>query len=182
MADQHFASLLSAVAFAARKHSAQRRKDPQATPYINHPITVTELLARVGGVEDLALLQAALLHDTIEDTTTTPEELDALFGHEVRQLVQEVTDDKSLPKAERKRLQIVHAPDLSSRAKLLKLADKIANLMDLTPTVPASWPPQRKREYLDWAEQVAKSLRGINPALEELFDSTLAEKRALFSS
>ena len=110
-------ALLSVLAFAARKHSGQRRKDPAGTPYINHPIAVAELLARVGRVSDLAALQAAILHDTLEDTETTVQELEAHFGLEVRALVQEMTDDKSLPKEERKRLQVEHAPHLSLRAR-----------------------------------------------------------------
>jgi|ERR1041384_4223093 guanosine-3',5'-bis(diphosphate) 3'-pyrophosphohydrolase len=175
------AALLSAVEFAARKHKGQRRKDPESTPYINHPITVTEILTRIAGVEDLPTLQAALLHDTIEDTKTTTGELDSLFGQEVRNLVMEVTDDKSLPNAERKRLQIAHAPHLSPRAKLIKLADKIANITDITATAPVPWSPQRKREYLDWAEQVVNQFRGTNAALETLFDTTVAEKRALLT-
>ena len=180
MTSSGIAALLSAVEFAARRHSGQRRKDPEATPYINHPIIVAELLTRIAGVEDLPSLQAALLHDTIEDTNTTAEELDSLFGQEVRQLVMEVTDDKSLPNAERKRLQIAHAPHLSARAKLIKLADKLANITDITATAPAPWSAQRKREYVNWAEQVVNQLRGANAALEALFDKTVAEKRDLF--
>jgi len=170
------------VRFAAGKHQQQRRKDVEATPYINHPIAVAELLARVGGITDLPTLQAALLHDTIEDTSTTPEELDAAFGHEVRRIVQEVTDDKSLPKVERKRLQIEHASHASRHAKNIKLADKISNLTELTTNAPIDWSVERKREYVDWAEKVIAGIRGTNAALEELFDQTLAEKRRFFSS
>jgi guanosine-3',5'-bis(diphosphate) 3'-pyrophosphohydrolase len=176
-------SLLAAADFAARKHSRQRRKDLEATPYINHPIAVAELLVRVGGITDLATLQAALLHDTIEDTDTTPKELDAAFGEDVRRIVGEVTDDKSLPKAERKRLQIEHASHLSRKARLVKLADKISNLTDLTATAPANWPVEQKKEYLDWAEKVVAPFRGTtNAALEQLFDQTVAEKRRLLGS
>ncbi len=182
MTTSGIAALLSALEFAARKHSGQRRKDPEATPYINHPIIVAELLTRVACVEDLATLQAALLHDTIEDTKTTTEELDSLFGREIRQLVLEVTDDKSLPQPERKRLQIAHASHLSPRGRLIKLADKIANITDITATAPVLWSTQRKSEYLDWAEQVVNQLRGANAALETLFDKTAAEKRALLAS
>ena len=92
------ALLLAALRFAAHKHSRQRRKDSEATPYINHPIEVAEVLSRVGGITDLPTLQAAILHDTIADTETSPQELEDHFGQEVRLLVQEVTDDKSLPK------------------------------------------------------------------------------------
>lgn len=176
------AQLLAAADFAARKHRTQRRKDAEATPYINHPLAVAELLARVADVTDLLTLQAALLHDTLEDTETTPEELELQFGPEVRHLVMEVSDDKTLPKAERKRLQIVHAPELSKPARFIKLADKIANLNDISPACPAAWTADRKREYLDWAEAVVNQIRGTNHALETLFDSTLSVKRALFSS
>jgi (p)ppGpp synthase/HD superfamily hydrolase len=171
------AALLIALRFAARKHSRQRRKDSEATPYINHPIAVAEVLARGGGVADLATLQAAILHDTIEDTQTTPQELGEQFGQEVRLLVQEVTDDKGLPKQERKRLQIEHAPHLSAGAKQIKIADKICNVADITPTQPVDWPLQRKRDYLDWAERVVAGCRGCNPQLEQHFDAVLKEKR-----
>ena len=176
------AALLAALRFAAQKHSRQRRKDAEATPYINHPIAVAEVLARVGGVADLAILQAAMLHDTIEDTPTTPEELDEQFGQEVRLLVQEVTDDKSLPKQERKRLQIEHAPHLSAAARQIKIADKICNLADMTLVQPVDWPLQRKREYLDWSEKVVAGCRGCSPPLEQLFDAVLKEKRQLLAT
>jgi len=170
-------ALLGAMRFAAQKHSRQRRKDSEATPYINHPIAVAEILARIGKVTDLQTLQAAVLHDTIEDTQTTPQELDNDFGQEVRVLVQELTDEKSLPKQERKRLQIEHASHLSTRAKQIKIADKICNLSDITVTQPADWPLQRKRDYLDWAERVVFGCRGWNPHLEDHFDRLLREKR-----
>jgi guanosine-3',5'-bis(diphosphate) 3'-pyrophosphohydrolase len=169
--------LLAAMTFAAEKHRRQRRKDSDATPYINHPIAVAELLARVGQVHDLAALQAAILHDTVEDTDTRPEELETHFGPTVRELVAEVTDDKRLPKAERKRLQIEHAPHLSGLAKQIKLADKICNISEMSPTQPDGWPLSRKREYLDWAEKVVAGLRGSNAPLGELFDAVLKERR-----
>jgi guanosine-3',5'-bis(diphosphate) 3'-pyrophosphohydrolase len=174
--------LFNALRFAAHKHSRQRRKDSDATPYINHPIAVAEVLARVGGVTDLVTLQAAILHDTLEDTQTTPQELDEQFGEEVRSLVQELTDDKSLPKQERKRLQIEHAPHLSTAAKSIKLADKICNLTDLTPTQPVDWPVQRKRDYLEWAERVVAGCRGCSPQLEQHFDAILNEKKQAFET
>ena len=169
--------LLAALRFAAEKHRWQRRKDADATPYINHPIAVAELLARVGGVPDLAILQAAVLHDTIEDTQTTSQELDEQFGQEVRRLVQEVTDDKSLPKAVRKQLQIDSAPHLSLAAKQIKLADKVCNVADFTPAQPVNWPLERKLIYLDWAEKVVAGCRGCNPPLEQLFDAVVRDRR-----
>ncbi|MGZ5173577.1 MAG: HD domain-containing protein, partial [Burkholderiales bacterium] len=173
------AAILKALHFAADKHRDQRRKDIEASPYINHPIEVAELVARVGGVDDPVTLQGAILHDTIEDTKTTPEELEAAFGPEVRRLVEEVTDDTSLPKAERKRLQIEQAPHISDRARIVKLADKIANVRSVTQTPPAKWPLSRRQEYLDWTEQVVARLRGINPSLENLYDEALAEGRRI---
>jgi guanosine-3',5'-bis(diphosphate) 3'-pyrophosphohydrolase len=171
------ALILKALHFSANKHRDQRRKDFDASPYINHPIEVAELLSSVGEVRDLITLQGAILHDTIEDTQTTGEELEALFGKDVRHLVEEVTDDKRLPKQERKKLQIEHAPNLSLRAKQVKLADKIANVKSVTETPPVDWSLQRRLEYLDWTEQVVAGLRGCCPALECLYDKILADGR-----
>ena len=171
--------LLTALHFAADKHRDQRRKDEEASPYINHPIEVAELLARVGGVKDLVTLQGAILHDTIEDTNTTAEELEAAFGKEVRQVVEEVTDDQAVDKADRERLQIEHAPHLSERAKHVKLADKIANVRSVTETPPAKWPLSRRKEYLDWTEQVIAGVRGCNEPLEKFYDGLLARGRAV---
>ena len=125
--------LITALAFAADKHKNQRRKDAEASPYINHPIALANLLLNEAGVEDQRVLIAAVLHDTIEDTDTTEQELVKHFGKDVADIVLEVTDDKALPKAERKRLQIEHAAHISRRAKLVKLADKICNLRDIAP-------------------------------------------------
>jgi (p)ppGpp synthase/HD superfamily hydrolase len=169
--------LLAALKFAAHKHSRQRRKDLEATPYINHPIEVAEVLSRIGGVTELPTLQAAILHDTIEDTETTPQEIEDYFGQKVLLLVLEVTDDKSLPKQERKRLQVEHAQNLSTPAKLIKIGDKICNVTGITPTQPAEWPLQRKLEYLDWAEKVVLGCRGSNPDLEQHFQAVLTKSR-----
>jgi (p)ppGpp synthase/HD superfamily hydrolase len=174
------AFLLKAIEFASRKHSTQRRKNKEASPYINHPIAVAHLLADTGGITDLVTLMAAVLHDTIEDTETTPAELDEQFGEMVRKVVEEMTDDKSLAKAERKRLQIEHAPRLSRRAKAIKLADKIANLQDVVDNPPANWPLARRIEYLDWTEKVVAGVRGTNVALEKLYDQLLEMGRVKF--
>lgn len=175
-------NLLAAADFAARKHKDQRRNDADTTPYINHPIAVAAMLSRVSDVSDLATLCAALLHDTVEDTATTPDELERMFGAEIRHLVMEVTDDKSLPQAERKRLQIESAPQLSHRARLIRIADKICNLSDLSGLNPTRWTLERKLAYLDWAENVVAGIRGTHLGLEQLFDATVAEKRRLFES
>ena len=158
------------LAFAAEKHRHQRRKDRDASPYINHPIALAAVLADEAGIEDNRVLMAALLHDTLEDTDATEQELVRLFGREVADIVLEVTDDKSLPKAERKRLQVEHAPHVSRRAKLVKLADKICNLRDLAVRPPADWLVERKQAYFDWAKAVVDGLRGVHPGLEHLFD------------
>lgn len=171
------ATLLRTLHFAADKHRDHRRKDASSSPYINHPIAVAELLARQGGVSDLATIQAALLHDTVEDTETSLEELEAAFGAEVSNLVGEVTDDKGLAKARRKELQIEHAPHISARAKLVKLGDKICNAQDMASKPPEGWTLERRREYLDWTEQVVEGLRGTNPDLERLYDKILAHGR-----
>lgn len=164
------ALVLRAAAFAAAKHRDQRRKDAEASPYINHPLALAAILAHEGGIDDAATLAAALLHDTLEDTDTRYEELVAAFGAEVASVVREVSDDKSLSKAERKRLQAEHAAHLSTRAKRVKLADKIANLRDVASAPPAGWPLERRREYFDWAKGVIDALRGVDPGLERVFD------------
>jgi guanosine-3',5'-bis(diphosphate) 3'-pyrophosphohydrolase len=176
------AILLAAIEFASRKHSMQRRKNEEESPYINHPIAVAHLLADTGGITDPITLMAAVLHDTIEDTETTPSELDERFGKRVRKLVEEMTDDKSLDKVERKRLQIEHSPHLSHRAKEIKLADKIANVRDVTDSPPADWSLARRIEYLDWTEKVVARCRGTNPALEKLYDEVLKKGRAKLAS
>ena len=171
------ALLLKAASFSADRHRGQLRKGVDASPYINHPLEVASILANVGRISDVTTFVAALLHDTIEDTSASPEELDTEFGPEVRQLVEEVSDDKSLPKAERKRLQIDHTPSLSVAAKQIKLGDKICNVRDVAENPPTDWPLQRRREYLDWAAEVVAGCRGANGALERYFDQVLLEGR-----
>jgi guanosine-3',5'-bis(diphosphate) 3'-pyrophosphohydrolase len=162
--------ILKALNFAAEKHRNQRRKDQEASPYINHPIALAHVLWNEAEVIDVSVIVAALLHDTVEDTETTPEELEHLFGQEVRLLVAEVTDDKSLPKEVRKQLQIDHASSLSQQARLIKLADKICNLRDMVASPPANWSGDRKRDYFEWAKQVIDQIRGSHSTLEALFD------------
>jgi guanosine-3',5'-bis(diphosphate) 3'-pyrophosphohydrolase len=168
--------ILRAVSFAALKHRNQRRKDADATPYINHPIGLATVLKEEGGVSDAVVLAAAILHDTIEDTETTADELRAAFGEEVTAIVLEVTDNKSLPKAERKRLQIEHAAVASHSAKLIKLADKICNLRDISASPPADWTDDRKWEYFDWAKCVIDGCRGVNAGLEMAFDKAMVSR------
>jgi len=172
-------SFIQAVAFAADKHRKQRRKDAEASPYINHPIDLANVLANEGGVQDVTVLCAAVLHDTIEDTETTADELRALFGDQVASVVLEVTDDKSLGKAQRKQLQIEHAAHSSPQAKLVKLADKICNLRDLLASPPADWSAERKQDYFDWATNVVAGLRGAHPGLEAVFDGLYEQRLGL---
>jgi len=164
------AIVMRAAQFAAEKHRHQRRKDAHASPYINHPIALAHLLANEGGIDDPEVLCAALLHDTIEDTETTAEELHAEFGAAITAIVLEVTDDTTLPKEERKRLQIVHTPHASHKAKLVKLADKICNLRDIISSPPAKWPLERKQEYFDWTVKVVAGARDAHPRLAAIFD------------
>jgi guanosine-3',5'-bis(diphosphate) 3'-pyrophosphohydrolase len=173
------AHLLKAIAFAAEKHSGQRRKDVEASPYINHPIAVATVLATEGEVSDEVIFLAAALHDTVEDTKTTFEELEEHFGLEVTNLVRELTDDKSLEKMERKRLQIEHAPQSSGRAKQLKIADKICNIRDISVCPPASWSLERRSEYLNWSEKVVAGCRHVNSRLDQAFDQAIARAREL---
>jgi guanosine-3',5'-bis(diphosphate) 3'-pyrophosphohydrolase len=170
------AAFIAATAFAAHKHRDQRRKDAKASPYINHPIALANVLANEAKVQDVIALMAALLHDTIEDTDTTAEELRAHFGAAVAEIVVQVTDDKNLKKSERKRQQVVHAAGIREQAKLVKLADKICNLRDINASPPPDWTLQRKREYFDWAKEVVDQMRGVHPKLEALFDAQYARR------
>jgi guanosine-3',5'-bis(diphosphate) 3'-pyrophosphohydrolase len=170
------ALLLKALSFAAHKHRDQRRKDAGASPYINHPIALADVLVNEGGETDIEVLCAALLHDTVEDTATTHEELVDAFGSRIARIVAEVTDDKALAKAERKRMQVEHAASISREAKLVKLADKICNLRDVLEHPPASWDLARRREYFDWAKNVVDRLRGVHPRLEAAFDAAYARR------
>lgn len=173
--DKDVTLLLESLQFAAQKHARQRRKNLSAFPYINHPIHVTQLLWQIGQVRDIAVLVGALLHDTLEDTNTTTQEIQALFGDAVLSLVQEVSDDKRLPKERRKQLQIEHAPFASDRAKQIKLADKISNVYDLIHEPPEDWSLERRQAYLDWSIRVVNGLRGINPLLESYYDKIYAQ-------
>ncbi len=167
---------VKAIAFAADKHRNQRRKDKDASPYINHPIALADVLANEAGIDDQNVLIAAILHDTIEDTETTQQELSRLFGDKITAIVLEVTDNKDLPKAERKRLQIEHAPHASRGAKLIKLADKICNIRDMAASPPADWSLERRQEYFDWAQAVVDGLRGSHQTLEHLFDKAFKNR------
>jgi (p)ppGpp synthase/HD superfamily hydrolase len=174
--------LLKALTFAAQKHSRQRRKDRDASPYVNHLIAVAYVLAADGGATNEDLLLAAFLHDTIEDTPTSLDELREEFGGAVADLVAEVTDDRALAKSERKRRQVLHAPALSEAAKQLKIADKICNVRDMVDSPPALWTRRRRREYLDWSEQVVAGCRGVNPRLDDAFDAALTRGRRALGS
>lgn len=168
--------IIKALAFAARKHRDQRRKDAEASPYINHPIALADVLANEGGITDVTVLCAAILHDTVEDTQTTAEELKAVFGQRIAATVLDVTDDKSLDKETRKQRQVDHAPHISREAQLVKLADKICNLRDILAAPPAGWSDERKLEYFDWAGRVVDGVRGVDARLEGVFDEVYARR------
>ena len=167
------------MSFAAAKHRDQRRKGNYQAPYINHPIEVAKLVATIGGCDDIAVLQAAILHDTIEDTDATPEEIEREFGADVRGLVLEMTDDMSLPSNQRKLAQIDRAATLSHRAKLIKIADKIANVGDIARHPPPEWTVERRRNYFNWTKQVIDRVRGTSAALEACYDEVLRQAREI---
>lgn len=162
--------VLKASHFAAQKHKDQRRKGGDAAPYINHPIDLANLLWNTAQVNDTVVITAALLHDTVEDTDTTFDEIEREFGTDVKSVVAEVTDDKSLPRELRKQQQIEHASHLSDRARLVKLADKISNLKDILREPPPQWSMQRRLDYFNWAKAVVDEIRGSHPGLEKVFD------------
>lgn len=168
--------ILKALEFAAQKHRDQRRKDKDASPYINHPIQLANVLWHEGRVGDPAVIAAALLHDTVEDTETSWQELRGEFGDEIANIVLEVTDVHWLRKIVRKRLQVAKARHASKQARLVKLADKICNLRDIAARPPTGWSLQRRQEYFEWAKEVVDKLRGTHSGLERKFDDAYALK------
>ncbi len=177
------AQILRATLFAARAHAGQVRKGAAAEPYVNHVIEVAAILAEHGAPEEAILAGlAGLLHDTVEDTETTDADLVAVFGPVIAGLVAEATDDKGTPKEIRKALQISEAPKHSEAAKQLKLADKIANLRSIADSPPANWNHARRIEYVGWAGRVATGLKGVNPGLDALFDTTYRAALARLAS
>lgn len=176
------ADFLRSLSFAADKHRHQRRKGRSQIPYINHPIAVANILLNEAKITDEVVLIAALLHDTVEDTDATFAEIEQHFGQTVRDVVAEVTDDKSLPKAVRKQQQIDHAAGLSDRAKLVKLADKTSNLRDVALSPPEGWSAARLDEYLEWGKAVIDQIRGTHPQLERLFDQAYEQGKVAIAS
>lgn len=166
---QDLARLMGAAHFAAQKHAAQRRKGEAAEPYVNHVLEVAHLVAQTLDAPDPEILMAALLHDTIEDTGVTAAELAAHFGAGVAELVVELSDDRSLPKAERKRLQVEHAGRRSARAQTIKLADKISNLRSILQSPPADWDRAKKLEYWDFCLRLYGQLNEPHPQLAAEF-------------
>ncbi|WP_245524117.1 HD domain-containing protein [Methylobacterium nonmethylotrophicum] len=173
----HVALVTRAADFAARRHADQRRKGAAREPYVNHLAEVATLLADTVDEPNAWLVAAGWLHDTIEDTGTTHDELAGLFGSVIADLVAEVSDDKSLPKAERKRLQVERAPHKSQDAKAIKIADKISNLRSLASSPPDDWDRTRVLAYVTWAESVVAGCRGTNAALESIFDQSAVAAR-----
>lgn len=169
--------VLRAADFAATMHRGQERKDEARSPYINHPVRVAAMLAEVGAVDDAEVLAAALLHDTVEDTVATHEEIRDRFGETVHGLVREVSDDTSLKSAQRKQAQIEGAAGLSPGAVLIKLADKTCNIEDIINSPPRGWSLERRARYLDWAEAVIDRCAPVNAALESGFRQALARAR-----
>jgi hypothetical protein len=166
--------VLHAANFAAEKHKKQKRKDAEGTPYINHPLAVAMFITN-SGVDDLATIQAAILHDTVEDTDTSLEELEKEFGQEVAGIVKECSDDKSLAKDVRKKMQIEHAAAASHKAKLVKLADKLHNLSSLLISPPSFWDAERIQGYFCWSHIVVEACKGTNEILEEQLNNVFAD-------
>lgn len=161
--------ILNAAVWASDAHKKQKRKDKMATPYIVHPLDVANRLIDPGKCCDENIVIGALLHDTVEDTEVTIEDVDREFGSVVSGYVSEVTDDKSLAKEERKRLQVEHAPHKSTGAAQIKLADKSSNTSDLLASPPPDWSPERVNAYFEWAKQVVDALPDANPNLKAVF-------------
>ena len=170
----NLAIILDAAVFAAEKHQGDVRKNKQRSPYITHPLLVAQVIAQIGEIQETAILAAAILHDTIEDTDTTREEIRERFGEDILSIVLEVTDDKTLPKMVRKRHQVAHAAGLSYEAKIVKLGDKLINCRDILNDPPDYWSLKRRQDYIQWGADVIFLIRGTNRQLEGAFDQVLA--------
>lgn len=167
--------LAEAFAFACERHGDQRRKGRQEQPYVTHLAEVARILARTTVGADPALVTAGVLHDVVEDTGTSRDELERLFGEEIAGLVMEVTDDQSLPTDERRERQVETAHDLSLRARMIRIADKISNMSDLAASPASEWPEEKVKAYFHWARRVVDNCRGINAKLEAEFDTAYGE-------
>ena len=174
---ENISLFLKALHFAADKHRGQRRKDESASPYINHPIYVAQILSGIAGIDDVEVLCGAILHDTVEDTETSLNDIELAFGLRVARIVEEVTDDKSLAKDARKQAQIDHATHISREGALVKVADKIANIRDVASNPPSDWSTKRRKEYLDWAEEVVTNCKPESPDLLSYFEDSLGSAR-----
>jgi (p)ppGpp synthase/HD superfamily hydrolase len=174
--------VLRAALAAAHWHAKQRRKGTAGEPYINHLLEVATLVDEATGGRDPELVAAALLHDAIEDQGISRATIAEQFGEKVAALVEEVSDDKSLPQDVRKRLQVEQAATKSPRAKILKLADKISNVTAIGADPPPDWSVERQRQYLQWGRDVVAGLRGASPLLERRFDAAAAKAEQLIAS
>ncbi len=165
-----------AADFAARRHAGQKRKGASGAPYVNHLLEVAALVAATPAGRDPDLVAAALLHDIVEDEHATPAEVETLFGPKIRHLVEELTDDMSLPKHERKRRQVEEIAAKSPGARLLKLADKVSNVREIAEDPPADWSAEQRRAYAEWGRAVVDAgCRGLDAELERQLDEAAAK-------
>ena len=181
LSPQEQQQLTAVIAYATEMHRGQRRKGRHGEPYINHCLRVASTLSTDGGYNDVVLLSAAILHDTIEDTPATVDDINERFGALIAKVVAEVTDDDRLPYQARRAQQSERAATLSSRAKLVRLADKIDNVRDILQR-PPSWGIERRQDYVRWASQVIAGLRGIDAVLEAIFDQAVLEVSAALAA
>ena len=173
MTAEEIQQVCEGVEFAADKHRLQTRKNKAKTPYISHPIGVAYNLMNVGEVRETSVIIGALLHDTVEDTQTTFEEIEKKFGKNVAGLVREVTDDKTLATEARKRLQVINATQKSKGAAQIKLADKLYNLNDLFSNPPPDWSQVRIDRYYEWAQSVVDRLPKANDKLHAAVEGVI---------
>ena len=169
MIQSEMAKIVRAAYFAGEKHKDQRRSDKEETPYINHPLELASILVDEGRVDEVDVICAALLHDTIEDTNTTFEELESLFGSVVTNIVREVSNDMTLSSVDRRKKEAESIPFLSRKAKLVKLADKIANIRDISTMPPVGWNLEKKEAYFDFSLSIAERAKDASHVLYEVF-------------
>ena len=160
------AFMAKALYFATLAHEQQRRKTGDV-PYIKHPIGVANYAINAK-VQNPNVIVACYLHDVVEDTFVTIEDIEEHFGPKIAKFVAEVTDDKNLSKVERKKGQIEHSKHISKEAKIVKLCDKLYNLKDLVRN--PIWEPERVQGYFVWSYIIVNNMRETNKCLEDQLD------------
>jgi len=168
-------AVLGAAIFATEKHKSQVRSNEKKTPYIIHPIEVADLVMKIGHVYDKDVLITALLHDVMDDTQTTYEQITSLYGTKVSSYLEEMTSKQGLSLKEQKKQQIMQAFRQNPSVAIIKLSDKLSNLKTLATSPPPSWSRDRIDQYFQWAQTVIENLPESNQLLKKAVKNVISD-------